>query len=141
MTERGEEIAVNGQAAGTTGEKPSDRARWLAAVGYISFVSLFSLWQAKGDRFVRSHASQGVLLFLAEILASVVGFVLDGTVGKIKIAGLVIVGLFGFVTAIAAVALSAIGFVKALFGEYWSMPFLGDWRDRVPGLGSAERHF
>lgn len=140
MTERLDDPAAAG-APETAGEKPSDRARWLAAVGYVSFVSLFALWQARGDRFVRYHAAQGVLLFLAEILALVVAIVLDGTVGRIKIAGLVIVLIFGFVTSITAVALSAIGFVKALFGERWNMPFLGEWRERVPGMDPGERQF
>jgi uncharacterized membrane protein len=114
--------------------KPSERARWLAAVGYISFLSLLSLWRARRDPFVRYHASQGVLLLLAEMVFLVLAVLLEATVGKIRIAGLIIVGIFIFITGVAALALSAIGFVKALFGEYWSLPFLGEWRNRVPGL-------
>ncbi len=122
------------QTAGAGESKPSERARWLSAVGYLSFMSLFSLWRAKRDPFVRYHASQGVLLFLAEMAFLVASLILEATVGRIRIAGLIVVGLFVFMTGIAALALSAVGFVKALFGEYWSLPFLGAWRDRVPGL-------
>ncbi|HEY5132463.1 MAG TPA: hypothetical protein VII85_02120 [Candidatus Krumholzibacteriaceae bacterium] len=39
---------------------------------------------------------------------------------------------------VAALMLSLAGFVKALFGEDWRMPFLGDYRDRVPGLNWQE---
>ena len=54
--------------------------------------------------------------------------------GRIKIVGLIVVGLFELVAALAALMLSAVGFVKALFGEDWSMPFLGEYREKVPGL-------
>ncbi len=116
------------------GTKPSESARWLAAVGYVSFMSVFALWRAKGSSFVRYHASQGFLLFLAEITFLVASLILEATVGRIKIAGLIVVGVFVFVTGMTALVLSAIGFVKALFGERWNMPFLGEWRDRVPGF-------
>lgn len=115
-------------------ERPSERARWLAAVAYLSFMSLFSLSRARRDPFIRYHASQGVLLFFAEIAFLAAALILEATVGRVPIAGLIIVGLFVFVAGITALALSAVGFVKSLFGEYWSLPFLGEWRERVPGL-------
>ena len=118
--------------------KPSDRARWIAAVGYIGFVCFFSLWSAKKDSFIRSHASQGVLLFVAECAGLLIGVILGATVGQIKIIGLVIVGLFELIAGLAALMLSLAGFVKALFGEHWQMPFLGEYRDRVPGLDWQE---
>jgi uncharacterized membrane protein len=114
--------------------KPAERARWFAAMGYLSFLSIIALGQTRGDRFIRFHASQGFLLFLTEILCIAAALILEATVGRIKIAGLIIVGLFILVTGTAALMLSAIGFVKALFGEYWNMPFLGEWKDRVPDL-------
>lgn len=118
--------------------EPSDRARWIAAVGYIGFVCFFSLWSARKDSFIRSHASQGVLLFVAECAGILVGVILGVTVGQIKIIGLIIVGLFELIAGLAALMLSLAGFVKALFGEDWRMPFLGDYRDRVPGLNWQE---
>jgi uncharacterized membrane protein len=115
-------------------EKPSERARWMAAMSYIAFVSLIALRQSGKDAFIRYHASQSFLLFIAECAALVITIVLYLTVGKIKIIGFVVIGIFELVVGIAALTLSAVGFVKALFGEYWSIPFLGDYRDRVPGL-------
>ncbi len=64
----------------------------------------------------------------------VMAAILSATVGRIKIAGFIIVGLFELVTALAALVLSIVGMVKALFGEDWRMPFLGEYRDRVPGI-------
>ena len=115
-------------------EKPTERARWIAAVSYIAFVSLLSLQRSRRDTFIRYHASQGFLLFIAECAALAITIVLYLTVGRIKIIGFVVVGIFEIVVGLGVLTLSAIGFVKALFGEYWSMPFLGEYRDRVPGL-------
>jgi uncharacterized membrane protein len=118
--------------------KPSGDSRWIAAVGYVAFVCFFSLWYAKKDSFIRAHASQAVLLFVAECAALAAAVILDSTVGRIKIAGLVFVGLFDLVAALGALILSLTGFLKALFGEDWSMPFLGHYRERVPGLHEQE---
>jgi uncharacterized membrane protein len=123
---------------GSTPAKPTDRARWIAAVGYVGFVCLFTLWSARKDTFIRAHASQAVLLFIAECAAVVLGAILSATLGQIKIVGLVIVGLFDLVVGLAALMLSVAGLVKALFGEDWRMPFLGKYREKVPGLNWQE---
>ncbi len=124
-------IAETGESSGA---KPSAGSRWVAAVGYIAFVCFFSLWRAKKDPFIRRHASQAVLLFIAECAALAAAVILVSTIGKIKIAGLVVVGFFNLVTGLAALILSFAGFIKALFGEDWKMPFLGEYREKVPGL-------
>ena len=138
LMERNGAEAVPVKQEGSLLVKPSDRARWVAAVGYIGFVCFFSLWSARKDSFVRSHASQGVLLFVAECAGLLIGVILLATVGQIKIVGLVIVGFFELIAGLAALMLSLAGFVKALFGEDWRMPFLGEYRDRVPGLNWQE---
>jgi uncharacterized membrane protein len=118
--------------------RPSDGSRWIAAIGYIAFMCFFSLWRARGDRFVRAHASQAVLLFVAECAALAVAVILTGTVGRIKLAGMIVVGLFDLIAALAALMLSLTGFLKGLFGEDWKMPFLGELRERVPGFHGQE---
>jgi len=129
---------AHGKQEGSLLVKPSDRDRWIAAAGYIFFICFLSLWRAKKESFIRAHASQGVLLFLAECAAIVMDVILGATVGQIKIIGPVIVALFMLVTGLAALMLSLAGFLKALFGEDWRMPFLGEYRDRVPGLNWQE---
>lgn len=118
--------------------KPSDGSRWTAAVGYVAFMCFFSLWRAKRDPFVRAHASQAVLLFVVECAALAAAVILAGTVGKIKFVGLLVVGLYDLVAALAALILSLAGFIKALFGQDWRMPFLGEHREKVPGFDWQE---
>lgn len=126
--------AMNGGEAVEAGARPSDRSRWIAAIGYIFFVCLFSLWKAGKDPFIRAHAAQAVLLFIAECAALVAAAILSATIGKIEIVGLIVMAVFELVAALAALILSVAGIVKALFGEDWRMPFLGEFRDRVPGF-------
>jgi len=64
--------------------------------------------------------------------------ILEITIGRVRFIGFVIVGILQLVTGLGALTLSVVGFVKALFGEYWHLPFLGDYRDRIPGLHSHE---
>ena len=123
---------------GRVAERPTEKARWMAAASYLAFMSLVSLRQPGKDLFIRYHASQGFLLFMAECAGLATLLLLSVTVGRMKIIGLVIVGMFALVVGVGAIMLSAIGFVKALFGEYWCMPFLGQYRDRVPGLHARE---
>ena len=131
------------EAAPAAGEKtepqsPSDRSRWIAAAGYVSFLCFFSLWRACNDPFIRYHARQGFLLFLAECVVIVVTIILDMTIGKLRFFGMVVIGLFELIVGLGALMLSVLGFVKSLFGEYWHLPFLGDYSDRVPVLPREE---
>jgi uncharacterized membrane protein len=133
MKENDGESALAG-AGERPAAKPSDASRWIAAVGYVAFVCFFSLWHARRDPFIRAHASQAVLLFIAECIALAAAVILSSTIGRIKIAGFIVIGLFYLVTSLAALILSLAGFLKALFGEDWKMPFLGEYREKVPGL-------
>ncbi len=121
--------------------KPSERARWIAAVGYLAFMCFVSLHWAGRDPFVRYHAKQGFLLFAVECVCLAFALVLGLTVARIRLVGIVAVGLFELVTGLAALALSVAGFFKALSGEYWSIPFLGEYRERVPVFHSEEDDF
>lgn len=119
-------------------EAPGERARWTAALSYLAFLCFFSLWKADGDRFVRYHARQGFLLLFAEIVVLAVTLILDATIGRLRLVGMLIIGLIQLIAALGALTLSVTGFVKALFGEYWHLPILGDYREKVPGFRSQE---
>mgnify|MGYP001766295567 CR=1 FL=1 len=113
---------------------PSDQSRWMAALSYVTFVSFWSLWKAGDDRFVNYHARQGVLLVLAECIILVMTVILDSTIGRLKFVGVLLVGMIQLAAGLGALTLSVVGFVKALFGEYWHLPYLGDYREKIPGL-------
>lgn len=123
-------------AAPTNSERstPTDAERWYAAVGYLFFMCFLSLWKAKESRFVRFHARQAFLLFLAECVAFVAIAVIDRTVGRLPFLGLIVVVIAQVFVYLTALFLSVMGFVKALFGERWEMPFFGPYREKIPPL-------
>ena len=115
-------------------QQPTDRSRWTAALSYVAFLCFFSLWKSKHDDYVRYHARQGFLLLLAECVAIVTIVVLELTIGRVRFIGFVVVLMLQLVTGLGGLTLSVVGFVKALFGEYWHMPLIGEYADKVPGL-------
>jgi len=126
MSENGKEVEKE--------ERISERDRWVAAVSYIPFLCFFSLWRSRDSSFVKFHASQGFLLFLAECVAIVLIVIFEFTIGRLRFMGIFLVGLFQLGTSLLALLMAVIGFVKALFGEYWHMPVFGDYRERIPGF-------
>lgn len=110
----------------------ADYERWWAAIGYLFFLCVFSLWKGRDSDFVRFHGRQAFLLFLAEIVGFLVIVIVDQTVGRLPFLGLLIVILLQIIFYLAALFLSVTGFVKALFGERWIMPFFGIYSDKVP---------
>ena len=115
-------------------EHPSDRSRWIAALSYLTVLCFFSLWKGKDNHYIRYHARQGFLLLLVEVIAIILLFILEMTLGRLQFIGLIIIILLQLAVGLGAVTLSVLGFVKALFGEYWHLPFLGEYRDMVPHL-------
>lgn len=114
---------------------PADHERWYAALAYVFFLCLLALWKAKGSAFVRFHARQAFLLFLSECVAFLAIVAIDRTVGRLPFVGLIVVVIAQVTVYLTALFLSVMGFVKALFGEYWEMPFFGPYRGKVPPLG------
>lgn len=113
---------------------PSERSRWIAAISYLTFFCFFSLWRSKDDPYIKYHARQGFLLLLGECVILVTTLILEVTIGKLRLVGMIVIGLFRLAAGLGALTLSVVGFVKALFGEYWHLPLLGDYREKVPGL-------
>jgi uncharacterized membrane protein len=113
-------------------DRPSDPDRWVAAIGYLFFMCFFALWKGKDSAFVRFHSRQAFLLFLSEIVAFVLLVIIDKTIGRLPFLGLLIVVLLQIAAYLSALLLSVMGFVKAMFGERWTMPFVGAYSDRVP---------
>ncbi len=124
-----------------TPPKPSEQARWIAALSYLAFMCFFSLGRSSRDPFIRFHARQGFLLFAAECVCLAFASILWLTVARGRLVGVFAVGFFGLSSGLTALALSVAGFFKALFGEYWSIPFLGEFRDRVPVFHREEAQF
>lgn len=96
-----------------------DESKVLAAIGYISILCFVPLILARDSKFAQFHAKQGLVLFIAELIAMFVSAI----VGWIPIIGwLTVLAMYALLLAFAI-----IGLLKALAGEKWEMPVLGKY--------------
>jgi len=91
----------------------------LAAIGYVSILCLVPLLLARDSKYAQFHAKQGLVLFIAELIAMFVSVI----IGWIPIIGWLAV----FVMYVGLLILAIVGILKALGGEEWEMPFLGKY--------------
>ena len=91
----------------------------ITAVSYLSILCLVPLLLKRDSAFAQFHAKQGLVLVLAAVINQV----------------LLIVPVLGWIAhlvgAVAILVLSFIGVVKALSGEYWDMPYLGEYAKKL----------
>jgi len=93
--------------------------KYIAAMSYVSFLFVIPLFLKRDSKFAQFHAKQGLLLFVAEVVLTVVGVV--------PLLGW-LVAFFGWILAFA---FALIGILKSLSGEYWKMPILGDHVNKI----------
>jgi uncharacterized membrane protein len=93
--------------------KPSQEEKIWAVLSYIWVLSIVALLVRK-EKFVHDHAKQGFLIFVGEcfMFIPVINF------------------LFGWIIGLAAFILAIVGIIKALAGETWKIPFIGEWWDQ-----------
>lgn len=93
-----------------------EEGRSAAVLSYIPILCLIPLLKWKDNRFAYSHARQGLVLFIIEIIA---GFLL--------IPGLAV--LLIKIVLTLAIILALIGIAFVLQDKEWKIPYLGDWAD------------
>lgn len=91
-----------------------DEKRILAAISYIPFLFIIPIILIKEDEFVHSHAKQGFVLFIVELVVWILG--------KIPIIGFIFSYIFGVILFIVALY----AFIEALVGKFWKIPLIGD---------------
>ncbi len=92
-------------------KKVSAEEKVWGAIAYIWILSLVALAARKNNDFVRFHANQGLLLFVASIIfwfIPILGWLLNLLIGVMAI----------------------VGIVKALQGKKWELPVAADLADK-----------
>ena len=90
----------------------------LAAISYLWILCLIPLLTKKDSKFAQFHAKQGLVLFGIELIAYVLS--------------LLFYFLFiGQLISIALVVISIIGIIKAYNGEWYKMPYIYDWSQKI----------
>lgn len=96
-------------------QKNSD-SNLMAALSYIWIISIVMLVIKKDDKFVSFHAKQGTVIFAFSIIALMITPVIF---------------FLGVIISIAVSVADVIGFIKALSGEKYKMPFIGDLAEKI----------
>jgi len=85
----------------------------MAVLSYIWILFLVPLFAAKDSKYARYHANQGIILFLASIVISVVGI--------IPVLGWIVSAVGGIIVFILAI----IGIINAAKGNAKQLPIIG----------------
>lgn len=129
--------------AGTPTSKYTDRERMLGAIAYLGPLFIVSYLMAENSKFIKFHAGQGLVFFLAALairygLGAIMmalfipSAVLSGTTGPGMMYGSV--GIVGFIMMLISLAILVVGIiaiVKAVQGEEWEMPVIGQWAKKI----------
>lgn len=99
--------------SGQSEDKDVQDNKLVAALAYLWILSIVILLVKKDSKFAQFHAKQGLILFLASIVA---GFI-------------PLFGWFILNPIIGIVAL--IGLIQALMGKYWKIPLVADLAAKI----------
>ena len=91
----------------------------VAAIGYLGILCLIPLLLKPKSKFAKFHGKQGLIL--------VIGWVINFFIALIPFIG----WLLGFIGMVALIILSILGILKSLAGEYWEMPYLSEYADKI----------
>lgn len=87
----------------------------MAALSYLGVLCLVPLLFMKNSRYAQQHAKQGVILFIVWLVGSLVFWF----------------PIFGQLAAIALLIVNIVALVKCLNGEFWEIPIIGQYRNKV----------
>jgi len=88
----------------------------MGALSYVWILSVVMLVIKKDDEFVKFHAKQATVLFIASIVSWVIAF---------------FIYFLGPIFSIVILIFCIIGFVKALSGEKYKIPLVGDLAEKI----------
>ena len=123
-------------------ERSSSDAILLATVGYIPLLFFLPLFVGTREPYARFHGRQSLVLFSAVIVFNIAVGVSDLVLGRV-LGSMFLLGFFfkavawlvhypaGFVVAVAYTVLVIIGIVQAATGQYWRIPVVGVYAERL----------
>ena len=123
-------------------ERSSSDAILLATVGYIPLLFFLPLFVGTKEPFAKFHGRQSLVLFAVVIVFNLAVGVSDLVLGRV-LGSMFLLGFFfkavawlihypaGFVVAVAYAVLVIIGIVQAATGQYWRIPVVGVYAERL----------
>ena len=114
----------------------------LAAVGYIPLLFFLPMFVGSREPFAKFHGRQSLVMFAIVVVFNIAVSITDLVLGRI-LGGMFLIGFFfkavawlvhypaGSVVALAYAALVIVGIVQAATGQYWRIPVVGAYSERL----------
>ena len=97
-----------------------EKNKVMSILAYIGLLWLIPFFAAKDSKYARFNTNQGLLLFLVELVSSIVETVLGG----IPVLG-IIISIVCFVIGIVCLVYAILGIVNVCKGKAKEIPFIG----------------
>jgi fumarate reductase subunit D len=103
------------QAPQTADDRDAQENKYTALFSYIWILFLIPLLARRDSKFCQFHAKQGLVLFVIDLIASLFFWI----------------PLIGQLLMLALAIVSVIGIIKVLNGEYWKIPYIYGWSEKI----------
>ncbi len=104
-----------------------EKNKVMAVLSYIGILVLIPIFAAKGSKFAKFHANQGLVLLLANLAYGVVTGLLGWLLGLIPVVGTFFPTVFG-VLSLVFLAGMILGIYNAVKGNAKELPFIGGFK-------------
>jgi uncharacterized membrane protein len=125
-------IPAASASVATVSGRPKDN--FIAALAYITFIPavVFVLVEPfKRNRFIRFHSFQSIFFAVATIVAAVAMRILYSVLALIPLLGFLLAWLLSAVVLVGLAVLWLVLLVKALQGEIFRLPWIGDLAEKM----------
>lgn len=102
-----------------------------AALSWWFILGPIFLFTHKDNRFVRHYAAQGTVLLACALALGLLSCVLSLVLSFIPFVGWII-SLALPLLGLLPLGIAITGTLKAVNGEWWSCPVIGDWAKKLP---------
>jgi uncharacterized membrane protein len=130
------------ETAGATGEAPhptigktgmfgDNIAGMLAYCTIFPAIIFLVLDPYKKNQFIRFHSFQSLLLWVAGVVLGAVLLAVTKTLSYVPFLGALLNGIIGIIVSIFTFTLWVVLIVKALQGEKFKLPVIGEWAERA----------
>jgi uncharacterized membrane protein len=121
------------RAHGRVGAMPEPIAGALAYFTFVPAVIFLLVEPYKKNRFVRFHSFQCIGVFLAFVILAAVTRIAAVVFGLIPLLGPLFIVLLSVILGLGFFILWLVLLVKALQGEMFKLPLIGDYAERQAG--------
>lgn len=130
------------EAEPVAAERASQDALILAAIGYVPLLFFLPLFVGTKEPFAKFHGRQSMVLFCVVVAFNIAVAITDLILGRL-LGSMFLIGIFfkavawtihypaGLIVALAYAVLVVVGIVQAATGQYWRIPVIGAYAERL----------